>query len=36
MFMLSILEIPIGVRKRLDFFNQDYFGKMTTKRRNIN
>ena len=35
MFMLSFLEIPIGVRKRLDFFDLASFGNPMNIRRNI-
>jgi hypothetical protein len=34
MFLLSFFEIPVGVRKRLDFFRPRFFGKvMATKRK---
>jgi hypothetical protein len=35
MFMLSFLEIPIGVRKRLDFLDHASFGKVMGIRKNI-
>jgi hypothetical protein len=35
MFMLSFLEIPKGVRKRLDFFRSRFFGKAAVIRKNI-
>jgi hypothetical protein len=35
MFLLSFFEIPIGVRKRLDFFAHVSFGKATKTKRNI-
>jgi hypothetical protein len=35
MFMLSFFEIPKGVRKRLKKFTQDFFGKVTDIKENI-
>jgi hypothetical protein len=35
MFMLSFLEIPIGVRKRLDYFRSRFFWQSDGIRRNI-
>jgi hypothetical protein len=35
MFMLSFFEIPIGVRKRLDFFVHGFFGKVMGTKENI-
>jgi hypothetical protein len=35
MFMLSFLEVPIGVRKRLDFFRSRFFGKVMDTRKSI-
>ena len=34
MFMLSFLQIPKGVRKRLDVFRSRFFGKVMNKREN--
>jgi hypothetical protein len=35
MFLLSFLEIPVGVRKRLDFLYQGFFGKAMGTKENI-
>jgi hypothetical protein len=35
MFMLSFLEIPVGVRKRLDIFRSHFFGNPMGIRKNI-
>lgn len=35
MFMLSFIEIPVGVRKRLDFYRSRFFGKVMVQQRNI-
>jgi hypothetical protein len=35
MFLLSFFEIPVGVRKRLDFLDQDFFGKAMDTKENI-
>jgi hypothetical protein len=35
MFMLSFLEIPKGVRKRLDFYRSRFFGNLMNTKRNI-
>jgi hypothetical protein len=33
--MLSFFEVPKGVLKRLTTFGQDFFDRMTVKRKNI-
>jgi hypothetical protein len=35
MFLLSFLEIPVGVWKRLDFFRSRFFGKVMVIKENI-
>jgi hypothetical protein len=35
MFVLSFLEIPKGVRKRLDYFRSRFFGKVMVIKGNI-
>jgi hypothetical protein len=35
MFMLSFLEIPVGVRKRLDFLDHNFFGNLMALKRII-
>jgi hypothetical protein len=36
MFLMSFFEIPKGLRKRLDFFRYNFFGKAMGIRENIN
>ena len=35
MFLLSFFEVPVGLRKRLDFYISRFFGKTTRPKRSI-
>jgi hypothetical protein len=35
MFLLYFFEIPVGVRKRLDFYRSRFFGKVMVTKENI-